>query len=109
MASSTLMGFTAMRLVRTTWNSVSSFTSNSAGTLGVSASWRRRLDRRVLFLRIWRSMVEQAASMAPRMSPSLDSSWARNRVLPLTMVISTTQRWPFSTEKVTSASASSRK
>ena len=44
-----------------------------------------------------------------RISPSRDSSWARKRVLPLRMVISTTQRCPFSTEKVTSALASSRK
>ena len=110
MASSVVMGFTAKRLVRTTSNSGSSTTSNSAGMLEVRASGRRFRARRVLFLRMRRSIKATASLMAPRMSPSGSSSWARNRVpLAVRMVSSTTQRFFFSTAKVTNASASSGK
>ena len=110
MASSVVMGLTAKRLVRMMSKSLSSTTSNSAGTEETSASGRRFLASRVLFLRMRRSMKLTASSMAPRMSPSGSSVWARNNVpLVLRMVSSTTQRFFFSTAKVTKASASSGK
>ena len=74
------------------------------------ASARRFLASRVLFLRIRRSMKFTASSIALRISPSRSSSWARNSVpFWLRMVSSTTQRFFFSTAKVTNASASSGK
>ena len=104
------MGLTAKRLVRTMSNSRSSWMSNSSGTSGTMASLRRPLARRVLFLRILRSIWLTASSIAPRISPSASSQTARNSVpLAPRSITSTMQRFFFSTAKVTVASGSSLK
>ena len=104
------MGLMGKRLRRTISNAPASAASSAGRKSGCTsrsnAPSRSFLARRVLFLRIWRSIVATAESTEAYMS--LVVSWARKN-MPLFLIVISAVKRPRSVLKVTFASLSVRK